>query len=747
MPDQEKPPARGTRNRRKSRRLLVAGALTLTGLAAPPALLVLAETGSAQVAPAGVTGLDAADIIDGFGGVVGSAPPGWTVGGDGGTATVQNVPDTIDRGLRLTDTSANQSTTVSRSLGSTSAPVVAAVRLRAGQTTSVVGLHLDSPAGHAATVGLGPDNRLYAYDGAKQVTIGEYQANEWLDLRITTQPGTNTYSTFLRGKRLATDLAFRVEAETFTSLQIGISKETTGTAWVDDARIFAAPVGNDWAQIGTVTPRTAKQIGSSRLISGVETTGRNYAKFSEYRRQLAALGTTIWRVMPEWNDVEQNTDGRYNWAKTDEIINAAVAAGAQPWVQFSYGSWFYTTQKGIPAGGANLGAGLPAGAGLDKAENWCNALVERYKDRVQQYEIWNEPNNEGAPATIAKDYATYYKRIAQCVRKQQPDAVLYATEFGISVDFADRFMTELKNLKDPGEADNDTAKQAARIGLVNGVAYHPYDNYPDNPKLYSTMAELRKTVAKYSPSIVIRQGENNAPSTAGTFGAFKADTFTERSQLAYNLRRNVGDIGVGIDSANLGTCDLWYKFSANEAAQINSKGVVACGSDLKATYTKLSYYGLQNVAALFDSTLKPLTRLEPVTNWRTESPIKGFAYSTTGNGDRKVTVRAFEKTGSSEQAVALWFGGDPAQQPEKDNQGNQIAKPDRAPSEDRSTKPVDVTFQASKMTNPVLIDLVSGNVYQVPAGAVQRSGGSLTLKDVPIGNTPVVVADRSLAGL
>ncbi|MEU7905832.1 cellulase family glycosylhydrolase [Actinoplanes sp. NPDC049118] len=746
MPDRHNDRSPGA-GRRKPRRLLLAGALTLAGLATPPALLVFAQPGSAQVVPTGAAGLDAADIIDGFGGAVGSAAPGWTVAGDGGTATVQDVPDTIDRGLRLTDTSAAQSTTVSRSLGSTSAPVVAGVRLRAGQTTSVVGLHLDSPAGHAATVGLGSGGRLYAYDGAKQVTIGAYQANEWLDLRIATQPGTKTYSVFLRGSRLAKDLAFRAEAKTLTAVQVGVSKETTGTAWIDDVRIFAAPIGTDWTQIGTVTPRTAKQIGSSRLISGVETTGRNYAKFSEYQRQLAALGTTTWRVMPEWNDVEQNTEGRYNWAKTEEIINAAVAAGAKPWVQFSYGSWYYTTKKGLTAGGANLGAGLPAGEGLDKAENWCNALVEEFKDRVSQYEIWNEPNNDGAPTTIAKDYATYYKRMAQCVRAQQPKAVIYATEFGISVDFADKFMTELKNLKDAGEADNDTAKQAARIALVDGFAYHPYDNYPDNPKLYNTMAELRKTLAKYSPSIVIRQGENNAPSTAGTFGAFSADTFTERSQIAYNLRRNIGDIGVGIDSSNLGTCDLWYKFNATDTPKINSKGVVACGPDLKATYTKLAYYGLQNTAALFDSTLEPLTRLEPVANWRTESPIKGFAYSTAGNGDRKVTVRAFEKTGSAEQAVALWFGGDPAQQPEKDSQGNQIAKPDRAPNEDRSTKPVDVTFPASKMSNPVLIDLVSGNVYQVPATAVQRSGGSLTLKGVPIGNTPVVVADRSLAGL
>ncbi|MCR3753746.1 hypothetical protein [Lentzea californiensis] len=110
------------------------------------------------------------------------------------------------------------------------------------------------------------------------------------------------------------------------------------------------------------------------------------------------------------------------------------------------------------------------------------------------------------------------------------------------------------------------------------------------------MAALRQVFAKYSPAIEIRQGENGAPSTAGSVGAFGQDTFTEYSQTSHNLRRIIGDLGVGISTELLGTVDLWYRWTPSSAPQINSKGLVAATSDLKATYTKRSYYGVQNVA-------------------------------------------------------------------------------------------------------------------------------------------------------
>ncbi|WP_191300084.1 GH39 family glycosyl hydrolase [Lentzea cavernae] len=738
-------PASGSR--RRPRRLAAAFVAAALAAAIPPSVLPAAAA------------VDSADITDAFTGDVGSFPTGWTASPEGGTATVQQVSE-LERGLRLHDDSTTASMVVTRSLGTTRSTLVAAARLRAAQTTSVIGVHLRGPAGDAATVAMDAAGRLYTYNGAKRVELGSYRADEWLDLRIVAQPTARKYSVFLKGKQIAADLSFRVGTSTLTDLRIGVSRESVGTAWIDDVRVFASPAPDGWNPVGTVTPRTAKQIGSSRLLSGCETTGRKYAKFSEYRDQLLALGTTTCRVQPEWNAVEANADGKYNWTTVDEIVDALLEAGIQPWLQVSYGNWAYG-KKGIPAGGANLGAPLPSGAGLEVNANWVRAMVERYKPGgvryqgrgagygVRHWEIWNEPNHPDAPSTIGADYAAYYKLMATIVRQQQPDAVLFGVEYGLDVAFADKFMSALKAAKDDGEADGDTAKQAARIALVNGFSYHPYSNYPDNPALYNSMAALRQVFAKYSQSIEIRQGENGAPSTAGSVGAFGQDTFTEYSQNSYDLRRIIGDLGVGISTELLGTVDLWYRWTPTSAPQINSKGLVAATSDLKATYTKRSYYGVQNVAALFDNTLRPVTRLEPSDDIKKKSPIQGFDFTTTGNGDRTVTARAFEKNGSGQQAVALWFGGDPAQQPRYDSTGKEIdiaARPDRVPNENRATKPVTVTFRDTKMSNPRLVDLTTGTVYRIPPSAVSRHGDSLTITGVPIGNTPVVVADRSITG-
>ncbi|ANZ40929.1 hypothetical protein BBK82_38045 [Lentzea guizhouensis] len=128
---------------------------------------------------------------------------------------------------------------------------------------------------------------------------------------------------------------------------------------------------------------------------------------------------------------------------------------------------------------------------------------------------------------------------------------------------------------------------------------------------------------------------------------------------------------------------------------------------------------------------------------------QGFDFTTSGNGDRTVTARAFGKNGSGQQAVALWFGGDPAQQPRYDNTGKEIdiaTRLDRVPDENRATKSVTVTFRNATMSNPRLVDLTTGTVHRIPPSAVSRHGSSLTITGVPIGNTPVVVADRSITG-
>ncbi len=57
-----------------------------------------------------------------------------------------------------------------------------------------------------------------------------------------------------------------------------------------------------------------------------------------------------------------------------------------------------------------------------------------------------------------------------------------------------------------------------------------------------------------------------------------------------------------------------------------------------------------------------------------------------------------------------------------------------------------MTFPNTKMSNPRLVDLTTGAIFRIPPIAVSRNGNSLTITGVPIGNTPIVIADRSITG-
>ena len=80
---------------------------------------------------------------------------------------------------------------------------------------------------------------------------------------------------------------------------------------------------------------------------------------------------------------------------------------------------------GNPIYGSNLhlGAGVAAVAHNEEALaawlKYVEATVDRYKDTVTRWEIWNEPNGHGC-----EEYATLLMKTAETIEKVQPDAVI-----------------------------------------------------------------------------------------------------------------------------------------------------------------------------------------------------------------------------------------------------------------------------------------------------------------------------------
>lgn len=611
----------------------------------------------------------------------GSAAPGWTTAGD---VTVQDVAGTVDRSLRLRDSSTTEATTARATFGTTSSTVVAGFRLRASQRTATVGVHLDGAGGHSVTVAMSATGRLFTYDGTARVDLGAYAPNRWYDIRVVARPGTASADVHIDGERRAAGLAFRTSSTALAGLQAGVSTGDTGTAHLDDVRttLETAPAG--WRQLGTVAPRSAAQIGSSKLLVGAETVDRDYVDYHAAAPYLGHLGATGVRLQGGWAKTEKSK-GVYDWTWLDRIIDDARARGVKPWVQLSYGNGIYAG-----GGGSGLGGQIPSSPeALAAWDAWVSAAVKRYKNRVTEWEIWNEPNLAGVPADT---YADFFARTAARVRAEQPGSVIFGlAEAGIDVPYAEKFLVRLSA---QGKAD-----------LLDGVSYHPYNANPDDVWTYQQVGRLRALINQYAPGAVVRQGENGAPSRPGSFGALGDLDWTELSQTKWFLRRLTHDLGQSITTSAFSLADLHYP------SKVNSKGLLQTNTDKSIRYAKPSYYGVQALASVIDNTL----RARPELTFTTDSADE-------------LTVQRFAKRDTGRQVVAVWNG---------------TAKP----NEHTTRTPVRLTLPDADFADPVYVDVRTGAVFDIPAANWSVSGSTHTFRDVSVYDSPVLIADRSAVRL
>lgn len=123
------------------------------------------------------------------------------------------------------------------------------------------------------------------------------------------------------------------------------------------------------------------------------------------------------------------------------------------------------------------------------------AVARRYKGRVSEWEVWNEPNLRGADQSAA--YAELLIRTAEAVRKVDSGAVIIG--FGLSrmpVGFTGRVL--------------DILRERGKLGLIDYVSFHPYHENPDDAT--PGIEALAELVASYDPRIRLFQGESGCPS-------------------------------------------------------------------------------------------------------------------------------------------------------------------------------------------------------------------------------------------
>lgn len=437
-----------------------------------------------------------------------------------------------------------------------------------------------------------------------------------------------------------------------------------------------------WKPLGKIKPRAAKEISSSNWSVGGETLDRDYAVYAKYRQYLGPLGAKAIRLQAGWAKCEK-TRGVYDWKWLDEIVDDSLAQGVQPWLETSYGNPIYPG-----GGGPGLGDGMPKSEeALAAWDQWVRTMVRRYKDRVHQWEVWNEPDiNKGIGAEA---YAALFIRTAEVIRGEQPNAQIYGLALaGSPSAFGEPFVASLK-------ANN-------KLHLLDAVTIH---GYPHNPDDTGNVDAMRKILSQHGSTATVRQGETGAPSAAGGFGALRQHEWTELTQAKWDLRRMLAFHAKDVPFSLFTLMELRYPKGWN------SKGLLKANEDMTVAYAKPSYYAAQRVFAIFDDSLVR---------------IGGFTAQTPGK--EPLAASAYRRKGNAATVVALWLKGAP-------------------PQESNTATPLELTFRDVKFAEPVYVDLLSGEVHAIPAERWLASGDEVTFKEMPVYDAPILIAEKGAISL
>lgn len=436
-----------------------------------------------------------------------------------------------------------------------------------------------------------------------------------------------------------------------------------------------------WKCIGTVRPRSVGQIESQNWTLGCETLCRDYIDYNLYKEYLVPLGIRRIRLQGGWAKTEQ-APGVYNFKWLDDIIADAKGRGLDIWLETDYGNPIYEG-----GGGRDLAGGFPTSeVALAAWDKWVEAMAIRYKGKVNDWAMWNEPdiNKQHTPP----DIADFNIRTAEIIRRVIPSARIGALSLAsIKPEFLDKCM---RRFSDRGKLD-----------LFTWVIYHGYTKNPDDA--YANVEKMREVVRTYSPRLAMWQGENGCPSERTTKFALSGHDWSELTQAKWDTRRMLGDLGHDVISSVFTICDFDHT-----GREINRKGLLKINDKTSLAKVKMAYYAVQNTVAIFDGNL-----------------VRQKEYDAEAKSDVPITWFAYRLKNSGQDLLVLW-------------DGNNI------PSDSNATRNASIDVKGGRFADPVWVDVISGRVYEIPKESVATSQGQMALKDIPLYDSPVVIADRNV---
>lgn len=218
--------------------------------------------------------------------------------------------------------------------------------------------------------------------------------------------------------------------------------------------MLAACGGGDSATEGTTAPETPapevtedpnaiKRSLVGMHIEGVEGGAWASAPFGALR---------LWDNGTGWSQIEL-AKGEFKWDNLEGALENATSKGMTDILYVLGTTPEWAAQEVNPEDYPQPGA-ASAPANLDDWDEWVTAVVTRYGDRINNYQIWNEANLANFYRGTPLEMAQMTKRAYDIIKANDPDALVVAPSpstrlTGAFDRFFPEYLTELEKLDWP----------------------------------------------------------------------------------------------------------------------------------------------------------------------------------------------------------------------------------------------------------------------------------------------------------
>jgi hypothetical protein len=456
-------------------------------------------------------------------------------------------------------------------------------------------------------------------------------------------------------------------------------------------------------RIGQLRVRSSQEISGSRWgVSCCWIADEHPLGMEQRLDHLSAIGAKWALLLPDWNRIEREK-GKYDWNtpahRFDDVINGLVKRKIAPIIQVYGGNHLYMQTKPD----ANNRPLADAAKLLDDPEvrqSWhrfVEALVRRYRAHVKVWEIWNEPNGAWfwATPTTVEQYGRMVKDVTAIIKRAQPQAVILAgATANVPLDYLEKFLA------------TDGAKSFHRWSV------HPYGELPEatEPRIQGARELLRKQ----GKSPAVWQSECGFPSSADTGGWGFGGPWDETKHAKWLLRRLLSDARLEMP---VSIYFVLHDYPAQLEAGpdkgkmgINRKGLYRHGSWER----KPAAHAFAHLSSLLDNRFESM----PAT-----SPPPRFEIAANGSQPppKPETIKTclLKHKPSGQPALVYW-----------------LAVPMQTKFQPAR---VTVTLPGAVIKQPVLVDLLDGNVYALSRGT--------RFENLPLADSPLVLCSRAAVEL